>query len=481
MPWTHTVLSLALVAGSLASPMIASTHARSEGKIAWGPCELEGTRPIQCGNLSVPLDYSNRESGATLNLQLLKVPALHSPKKGSILFNFGGPGLGSRASLAGSAKVLQTLTGGYYDLIAHDPRGTENTLTFSCFKENNVRLAQFTNSRAGELVTPDDKMPLGRLWSSLLLLTDTCDRYPESKERGQLISTAFTARDLMEIVDAVEDDGLLRYWGLSYGTALGATVAAMFPDRIDRILLDGVVNPHQYHHAYDIELWTDTDKVFSAFFEQCIESPNECALASPNAMADGLETKVYSFLDDIKYQPLVFNGTLIDHSVVKNLIRPTLYNPATWPIFSMALDSLLSGNLTKFSQLATSLSPPWEGGIPTESPFGIPCSDKDIGKDSFDEIIPTLEALNKKSKLLGQVGTALAMVCAQWRIKAKERYEGDFKVKTKHPMLVIGNTYDPATPLVSARNASATFQNSILLEHGGYGFLKLTIFTSTAP
>jgi len=37
--------------------------------------------------------------------------------------------------------------------------------------------------------------------------------------------------------------------GFSYGTTLGATVAAMFPDRIDKMILDGVQNPHEYHHA----------------------------------------------------------------------------------------------------------------------------------------------------------------------------------------------------------------------------------------
>lgn len=37
--------------------------------------------------------------------------------------------------------------------------------------------------------------------------------------------------------------------GLSYGTTLGATVAAMFPDRIDKLILDGVQNPHEYYGA----------------------------------------------------------------------------------------------------------------------------------------------------------------------------------------------------------------------------------------
>lgn len=37
--------------------------------------------------------------------------------------------------------------------------------------------------------------------------------------------------------------------GFSYGTALGSTVAAMFPDRVDKLILDGVMNPHQYFNS----------------------------------------------------------------------------------------------------------------------------------------------------------------------------------------------------------------------------------------
>lgn len=36
--------------------------------------------------------------------------------------------------------------------------------------------------------------------------------------------------------------------GLSGGTALGATAAALFPDRMDKVILDGVMNVHEYYH-----------------------------------------------------------------------------------------------------------------------------------------------------------------------------------------------------------------------------------------
>lgn len=37
--------------------------------------------------------------------------------------------------------------------------------------------------------------------------------------------------------------------GLSYGTVVGATAAAMFPDKVESIVLDGVQNLHEYYYG----------------------------------------------------------------------------------------------------------------------------------------------------------------------------------------------------------------------------------------
>lgn len=110
MLFSRTFLSVCFLACGLASPVTISGRNQPEGKVSWGPCDIaNATLPIQCGTLGVPLDYTDSKSNETLNLQLLKVPAINGPSKGSILFNFGGPGLGARANLAGAAKILQTL------------------------------------------------------------------------------------------------------------------------------------------------------------------------------------------------------------------------------------------------------------------------------------------------------------------------------------------------------------------------------------
>lgn len=100
--------SLPLVAvATNASPLRAPRE--QPGAIQWSPCELPGaTVPlIECGTLDVPLDYSVNRPNETLTLSLQRVPASKSPKLGSILLNFGGPGFDGTGDLAFFAQRMQ--------------------------------------------------------------------------------------------------------------------------------------------------------------------------------------------------------------------------------------------------------------------------------------------------------------------------------------------------------------------------------------
>lgn len=103
----HLHLLLPLASVTLAKPLHKPFSTRST-HIEWGPCDFEsaGTLPIECAGLPVPLDYTAPNSSQTLTLELIRSRAVKTPSKGSILFNFGGPGYESIHSLDLLAAVL---------------------------------------------------------------------------------------------------------------------------------------------------------------------------------------------------------------------------------------------------------------------------------------------------------------------------------------------------------------------------------------
>ncbi|KAL8940270.1 MAG: hypothetical protein Q9211_002369 [Gyalolechia sp. 1 TL-2023] len=280
----------------------------------------------------------------------------------------------------------------------------------------------------------------------------------------------------MQIVDALDEDDLLRYWGLSYGTVLGATVAAMFPDRMDKLVLDGCLNPRDYYAGNDLEEATDSDSVLDGFFAGCIAHPEACVLAQDAATAEELKAKFYRLLFKLKYEPIVAgsgeSALIFNYVTVKSAVQYAMYGPTSWPLLATGLHGLMTGNETAILALAPLLNIQQETIFPNEGPeaiYGIRASDASLRSTNLTSLFPLLEQFYAKSQLMGDIVSAPALAYAQWPFKAKGAYTGNFQAKTKNPLLFVGNDFDIVTPLVSARNASAGFEGSVVLQHGGYG------------
>jgi len=124
------------------------------------------------------------------------------------------------------------------------PRGTRNTIPIICY--DNTTLNAAFGAYLTDWYNSSDTTP-SRLWSEATVLSGLC--LSRLQEIGPYVGMASVARDIMAIVDSLDEDGLLRYWGISGGTTMGATVAAMFPDRMDKVVLDGVMNVHEYYNS----------------------------------------------------------------------------------------------------------------------------------------------------------------------------------------------------------------------------------------
>lgn len=119
--------------------------------------------------------------------------------------------------------------------------------------------------------------------------------------------------------------GMLRFWGLSYGTALGATAAAMFPDQMDKVVLDGVLNMDQYYAGKEIQQVVDADSTWAGFFSGCVDAPDLCVLAHDGSSADELQDKAEGLLQTVKFAPITLGLNIVNYSILKALIFTGLY------------------------------------------------------------------------------------------------------------------------------------------------------------
>lgn len=63
--------------------------------------------------------------------------------------------------------------------------------------------------------------------------------------------------------------------------------------------------------------------------------------------------------------------------------------------------------------------------------------------------------------------------CASWPAVAEDRYRGPWNKPTANPILVVGNTYDPSTPLSAAQAMAKELANARLLTHDAVGHTAL--------
>ncbi|KJZ75311.1 hypothetical protein HIM_05237 [Hirsutella minnesotensis 3608] len=478
------MIGLAALARLSSLLALANVVSAANSTIKWGPCTEKYTSsiPIDCGRHVVPLDHTEPESSPKISLDMVRVPALSKPAKGSIFLNFGGPGLEAKQTLVLLGSVLQALSGGRYNLIAFDPRGTGKTIPFTCY--DGTFLTQSLLADPINL-SGQDEVAQGKLWTRGTIVANICAE--KHNVTGTMIGTPSVARDIVSAAEALGEDGLVRYWGFSYGTTLGATLVSMFPDKVDKVILDGVQNPHEYYNEYaDFEEWTQSDQVFSGIFKACAANPGICSLARPGKSAADLERSVWELLERLRTRPVAVGTLVFDDNVLRNIVAQALYTTTSWKNLTDIIDMLMTDNVNERAILETVGGPSLVSVDDLQATVnktmavpmalaGIHCLDRAARPGTYEKLRPSLRRLFKTSRIMGGAGSQTSVVCAQWKLEPKERYTGDFNVRPRRPVLIIGNTYDGHTPIASAHNVSAGFKDSVVLEVNGYGHTSINL------
>jgi pimeloyl-ACP methyl ester carboxylesterase len=300
------------------------------------------------------------------------------------------------------------------------------------------------------------------------------------------VSTAASAKDLDLLRQAVGDPQL-TYFGNSYGTFLGAIYANLFPDQVGAMVLSANVDPVARTNGGDdtavlsMTLREGTDKAFAkvldAFLDLCGQaSTAQCAFSAGSAAAT--REKWTALLQRLRDQPVTGGTppqTFTYAALVSNVILH-LYVVAEWPPTAELLEDLWKnsdprGGPTEPTAAAAgrgASAGPEERYVGLEQQLAITCAE--APNPRHPRAYRGLAALAYARA--GDVGPAWTWndeQCAEWPATAADRYVGPWDRPTAHPILVIGNTFDPATRYEGAVAMANLLAHARLLTVDGYG------------
>ncbi|TCD64930.1 hypothetical protein EIP91_003427 [Steccherinum ochraceum] len=454
--------------------------------LKWTSCYKD----FECTRLQVPLDYSDPKAGDAA-VALVRYPSPLSLNDegylGPILFNPGGPGGSGVEVVLDRAKQFRDILGEGFDIVGFDPRGIGFTTPALYASKTKGEQGLFLNDFLPTVNSSESA--LGSLYATAQNLGHLAETL--AGDVAPHVSTPVVARDMLSITKAHGRDKL-QYWGFSYGTILGATFAAMFPDNVGRVVIDGVVDSETYYSAQWSTNLLDTDAGLFGIYQACVDAgPLVCRIYEKTA--DEIHARVQKLLAQLRTTPVSFyNETsgaygVVDYSLVTRVIFTTLYKPYnTGERLTSVLADLELGNAEPIFQISETKiaqgyitddcvcpSVPYEtvAHIGRENMLSIACSDAPPVEDD----LPTLKGYFEKMAELSMFAETWwpRIGCSGWRIQAKEQFKAVRETATSHPLLLIGNTADPVTPLWAARKMSKFFKNSTVLTQNSGGHCSI--------
>ncbi len=464
---SRLIVALSLAVG--ASLALSTATPAATPSIPWQKCTESAQKGFQCAKIRVPLDYE-RPSGRKIELALIRHRATDPGRRvRTIFYEPGGPGVPGTDYLPAlaydgfPARVKER-----FDIVSWDPRGVGASTAVQCFADKASEEAFFAGSGTRNV----EGFPVGPEQ-----MTTWIDRYRDFGERckrrnGRLlrhVSTVDTVRDL-DRMRRLAGERKLNYLGTSYGTIVGAVYANTFPDRVRRMVLDGVVDPIGWTHAQRKEndglflpgglrfrADLETAKTMDAFLELCGSTDTaHCAFSagSPEATRD-------KFAELLTRLPVDVPAGQTSRGMAIAEVPRALYYTPNWAAEARDLQKL------------------WEDGPSAVPPQAFSFDDQEMAVVCGEVPSPRagafqdIDAFARERSLFGPFWAWDYEPCSTWPVRAARPYTGRFDHRTANPVLVIGNTHDPATPLRGAEAMERALARARLLVLEGYGHTEL--------
>ena len=422
--------------------------------LAWSACGGN-----QCAKLTVPIDYAHPE-GDTIQLSLLKVPATEPSKRlGSLVVNPGGPG-GSGVSYAAAAQFTDKVRTAY-DVVGFDPRGVGTSAPVKCLNDRQL------DTFLGGDPTPTNPTEEQALAASAKAFAESC-----KVNGGALldhVSTIEAAKD-MDVLRATLGETKLNYLGKSYGTFLGATYADLFPTKVGKFVLDGVIDPNLTSSQVNEGQAVGFETATRAYVQNCVDKGN-CPLG--NSVDSGM-ANLRGFLKQLDSKPLPLTDPYVkklNEGWASLGVAGPMYDPSQWGALTDAFRQAFAGNGDPLMKLADDYAERTSSGVYLgnlmQVIFAVNCLDRSDVK-VLTHYESEARTLTVEAPTWGPFLAWSTVPCGYWPVPANNAPK-KITAAGSGPIVVVGTTRDPATPYKWAQGLASELQNGHLITYNGDG------------
>jgi pimeloyl-ACP methyl ester carboxylesterase len=439
---------------SIAAAAPAGLESFYSQKVSWTSCE----QGFQCANINVPLDYAKPDAGS-ISIAAIRLPS-QGTKKGSLLVNPGGPGASGYDFVKDAAKThFTTKLRSGFDLVGFDPRGVKRSAPVTCLSDAERDAAR------QKVYRYDTDQGLNAALADTKATNAEC--VAKSGPALAHIDTVSSAKD-MDILRAVLNDTKLNYLGFSYGTSLGSTYASLFPDNVGKLVLDGAVDPALSNEDITAGQAGAFEKEVHTYVADC-QAKSGCPMTGN--VDDGVQ-QIRDLIADVQQNPKrAKDGRLVTSADFVSAILTPLYDNQLWPVLTQALTAAVQGDdslMLRIADFGADREPNGTYSSNTTFAFNaVNCLDYPMVTDTAGMRAEDAR-LRQVSPTFGYYFAYGGINCKDWPFKplhtpAPAKYTG------AAPIVVIGTTGDPATPVEWAGSLRKQLGNASLVTWKGEG------------
>ncbi|NWJ71004.1 alpha/beta fold hydrolase [Pseudonocardia sp. ICBG1122] len=440
-------VTLGTAGPALAAPAPPAPPPPGQG-ITWGPCTSPSLQQAkaECGFLKVPLDHA-QPAGKKIEIAVSRIrhTVPQAQYQGVVLVNPGGPG-GPGLGLSRLGSAVPKNAGAAYDWIGFDPRGVGTS-----------RPALSCDPDYGGYARPDYRPENGaeKAW------LPKAEAYARAcgKAGGDLLAhlrTEDTVRD-MDLIRRALGAKQINYYGFSYGTMLGQVYATMFPDKVRRMVLDGVVDPRDWWYRANLNQDVAFQRNIETFFDWVAKNDATYHLGTTG---DAVEKRFYDLAAEFRKAPL---GGRIGSSEWTDIFLRAGYNVGE---YTSVADAFVAGTKKDAAALKAAYD---QAGSPTDDNnyavyLATQCTDAPFPHD-WATWKRDNTATDRKAPFETWGNAWYNAPCRDWPVKPGPAPKVAGTLRTGP--LLISETYDGATPYEGALQARRTFPGSSLVEGVG--------------